>query len=312
MSDAAALRALFGMPAPGQPISGRRKTVAVPLADHEEILACIGQALGRIAEFVLIGDEARIREAAGRAGADLAGARFLRETDESAACALAARLVRDGEAQLLMKGQVQTRSFIKAVLDKANGLVEPGRLVSHVTVCGIPSYPKPLLLTDPAINVEPTLEQKVEILRNALAVARALGLARPKVACVAAVEKVSPKVRSTVDAAELVRMAGDPDLAARSGLRGIEIQGPLGLDLAVSPEAASIKGVAGPVVGQADILLMPGLDAANSLYKSLTCFAGSVMASVVAGARVPVVLTSRADSEETKYLSLGLALKLAG
>ncbi len=218
----------------------------------------------------------------------------------------------NGEAQLLMKGQVQTSTFIKAVLDKASGLVEPGRLVTHVTVCGIPSYPRPLLLTDAAITVEPGLEQKVEILRNALAVARALGIARPRVACVAAVEKVSPRVRSTVDAADLVRMAGDPALAARCGIEGIEIQGPLGLDIAISPEAARVKGVAGPVAGRADILLMPGLDAANALYKSLTCFAGAVMASVVAGAKVPVVLTSRADSEETKYLSLGLALKLAG
>jgi phosphate butyryltransferase len=302
-----ALAILLGDGASAGP-AGALPRVAVPLASHEEILSCIGHAIGRTAEFVLIGDEAAIRTVAARVGADVARARFIAERDEAAACALAARLVHDGESDLLMKGQVQTSTFTRSILDREAGLVEPGWLVSHVTVCGIPRYHKVLLLTDAAINIEPTLEQKVEILRNALAVARALGISRPKVACIAPVETESPKIRSTVDAAALVALAADP----RQGLGSLDIQGPLGLDLAISRGAAEIKGVSGPVVGDADILVMPGLDAANALYKSLTAFAGARMASVLAGARVPVVLTSRADSEETKELSLALALRLAG
>jgi phosphate butyryltransferase len=288
--------------------AGARKTVAVPLANDAEILGCIGRSIGRIADYVLIGDEAEIRAEAKRAGCDLAGACFEPATGEVEACARAARLVHDGRAQLLMKGQVQTATFTRAILDRSSGLLDPGRLVSHVTLCGIPGYHKPLVLTDAAINIDPTLEQKAEILRNALEVTCALGIGRPKVACVAPVEKVSPKIRSTVEAAELERMARE----SGGELFGpVEVQGPLGFDLAVSREAARIKGVSGPVAGDADVLLMPCLEAANVLYKCLTHFSGAAMASVLTGTRVPVVLTSRADSEDTKYLSLGLALRMA-
>lgn len=287
---------------------GARRIVAVPQANDTEVLGCIGRAIGRIAEFVLIGEEVAIRAAARVCGVSLDGARFVPALGEEEACAVAVGLVRGGEAQILMKGQVQTSTFTRAILSRERGLLGAGRLLSHVTLASVPGYPKPLVFTDAAINIDPTVEQKVEILRNALEVTCALGIARPKVACVAPVEKVSPKIASTVAASELCR------LEAQSGgtlFGAVDIQGPLGLDLAVSPEAARIKGVAGPVAGQADVLLMPGLDAANVLYKTLTRFSGAVMASVLAGASAPVVLTSRADTEETKYLSLGLALKLS-
>lgn len=306
MSGPEALRELLSPSGRAPASRAALRTVAVPDASHEEILGCIGRAIGRIADFVLIGNESGIRLAAGRAGSDLTGARFLEEKGEAASCSRAARLVRDGEAQLLMKGQVQTAAFIRAILDRENGLIGPGRLLSHVTVCGIPRYHKPLIITDAAIAVDPGVEQKAHILRNALTVARQLGIRRPKVACVAPVEKENPRIRSTVDAAALVRLAGDP----LEGFGELDILGPVGLDIAVSVEAARTKGVAGPVAGDADILLLPDLDSANALYKSLTVFSGALMASVVAGARVPVVLTSRADSEETKYLSLLLALRL--
>ena len=268
MSGPEALRELLA------PAGTPRRIVAVPDASHEEILGCIGRAIGRIAEFVLIGNVPEIRLAAARAGIDLSGARFLAEEGETASCALAARLVRDGDAHLLMKGQVQTATLIRAILDRENGLTEPGRLVSHVTVCGIPRYHKPLLVTDAAITVEPGLEQKAEILRNALWVARELGIRRPRVACVAPVEKENPKIRSTVDAAALARLASDP----LRGFGELDILGPVGLDIAVSAEAARTKGVSSPVAGEADILLLPGLDAANVLYKSLTAFSGALMA----------------------------------
>ena len=291
----------------GEHPGATRKTVAVPLADTPEVLQCVAHAGGRIAEFVLIGEEERIRASAGSVGIGLGCARFVRETDERAACEKAVALVREGEAQLLMKGLVQTSTFCRAILDKGSGLVSEGSLLSHVTVCGLPGYHKLLILTDPAINIEPDLEAKSRILMNALEVARKLGVARPRVACVAPVEKVSGKIRSTLDAEALVRRAS----AADRPFGDIVIQGPLGLDLAVSSEAASLKGVAGEVVGEADLLLMPGLDAANVLYKALTHFGGALMASVLAGSRVPVVLTSRSDSERTRFLSLELALRLA-
>ena len=285
----------------------RRRTVAVPLADDVEVLGCVGRSIGRTAEYLLIGDEECIREAAREAGVAVDGATFLPAADEAEACAVAAGLARDGKAHLLMKGRVQTSTFTRSILDKTNGLLTPGRLLSHVTLASVPGYERPLILTDAAINIDPTVEQKVEILRNALEVTCALGIARPRVACIAPVEKVSAKIPSTVHAAELERMARENGEVL---FGPVDVQGPLGLDLAVSPEAARIKGVGGPVAGRADVLLLPGMDAANVLYKTLTKFAGAVMACVLAGCRIPVVLTSRADSEETRYLSLGLALKL--
>ncbi len=308
MSGVEALERALRIGEHGGTPAARRPTVVVPLARDPELLGCVAAALGRIADFILIGEEEKIRAEALATGVELGGARFVHECEEGAACARAVALVRSGEAQILMKGLVQTSTFCRAILDRSSGLVPEGSLLSHVTVCGLPGYHKILILTDPAINIDPELEAKARILANAVGVARALGIARPKVACVAPVEKVSAKIRSTVDAEALVSMARE----SSRPFGDIDIQGPLGLDIAISSEAARTKGVEGSVAGDADLLLLPGLDSANVLYKALTHFGGAVMASVLAGSRVPVALSSRADSERTKLLSLALALRLAG
>ena len=285
--------------------AGPRPTVAVALPHDAEILGCVSRAAGALARFILVGEERLIRRVAEEHALRLSEVRFVHGEGDEAACALAVDLVRRGEAQLLMKGQVHTATFTRAVLSKERGLVDPGRLISHVALAEIPSYRKPLLLTDCGIAIAPGLEEKVQILRNALEVARALGMRAPKVACVAPVETVNPKIEATVHAREL------EDMGRRGDFGDALVQGPLGFDLAVCAEAGGIKGVSGPVVGDADIVLLPELNAANVLYKALTCFASATMASVVAGARVPVVLTSRADTERTRYLSLALAVRLA-
>lgn len=281
--------------------------VAVPMANNEEIIRCIA-AVSRdgIAEFLLIGNQEQFERTAARCGVSVKGARFAAEEDPVAACALAARLASAGEVDILMKGLVQTADFTRAILNREHGLVDPGRLISHVAVFEVPRYHKLLLLSDAAINVAPGIEQKIEILCNAVGVARSLGIVKPKIACVAPVEKESPRIQSTVDATAIVRKYRDGELTERLG--EVEIAGPLGFDLAVSTEAAEIKCIADPVAGEADIVLMPNLEAGNALYKSLTVFAGAKVAGVIAGARVPVVLTSRADSEQSKELSVLLAI----
>jgi phosphate butyryltransferase len=175
-----------------------------------------------------------------------------------------------------------------------------------VAVVDPPRYHKLLVITDAAINVQPNVEEKLELVKNAVAVAERIGIPRPKVACIAPVEKVTEKVPSTVDAARLVELcsAGPEPVAA-------VVEGPFGLDVAISAEAAAVKGISGAVVGDADILLVPGIDAGNVLYKSISLLAGGTMSGMAAGALVPIVLTSRADTEESKYLSLLLALATA-
>ncbi len=310
MNDAPALEKLLReCAAAGCVDSPERKTplIAVPMADNEEVIRCIAAvARDGIAEFLLIGDRGRIEATAARCGVSVESARFAPADDAVAACSLAARLASSGEVDILMKGLVQTADFTRAILNREHGLLDPGRLISHVAVFEIPRYHKLLLLTDAAINVAPGVEQKIEILCNAVDVARSLGIERPRIACVAPVEKESAKIQSTVDAAEIVRRFPKGGLPERLG--DVEIAGPFGFDVAVSVEAAEIKCIADPVAGEADIVLMPGLEAGNVLYKSLTLFAGARVAGIIAGARVPVVLTSRADSEQSKELSVLLAI----
>lgn len=280
-------------------------TVAVPCADDPDIVRCLARAMAaNLARFSLIGEPERIRAVAAEAGADLGAAALVEEAGgEAACCARAARLVHDGQAQALMKGRVMTSSFTKAILDKNLGLVPPDSLLSHIAVFEIPGYGKPLILTDAGLNIQPALEEKAAILANAIAFARRLGIARPQAACIAPIEKINPKIPSTVDADALRAMAA----AGRFG--DAVVEGPLALDVAVSRRAAGIKGVDSAIAGEVDILLLPGLDAANAVYKTLTQFCSAVCASLVVGARVPAVVTSRADDEESKLLSLAMALR---
>jgi phosphate butyryltransferase len=283
------------------------KRIAVPMANDPDILACIGMAMKLgIAEFVLIGERDKIERIAQEQNVSLGTSQFIPETDEVAACALAARLVRDGKADIMMKGLVQTSTFSKAFLNKELGLIPEGRVVSLVALFEVPAYHKSLIVTDAALNIAPTLETKKQLIRNAVDFAIGLGIANPKVACVCPNEKVNKNIPSTVDAAELTA------LSATGAFAPAIVDGPYGLDVAVSKHAAKIKNISTAVAGDADILLLPTLDAANAVYKSLTMFGNARTASVIQGAKCPIVLTSRADSEDTKLYSIIVATCLSG
>jgi phosphate acetyltransferase len=216
------------------------------------------------------------------------------------AAAEAVNLVRTGRAELLMKGSLHTDELMGAVMKRDTGL-RTGRRVSHAFIMDVPTYPKPLVITDAAINIQPTLEDKRDIVQNAIDLARALGIEQPKVAILSAIETVSPKIPSTIEAAALCKMA------QRGQITGGILDGPLALDNAISPEAARIKGIDSPVAGHADILVVPDLEAGNMLAKNLSFLANADAAGLVLGARVPIVLTSRADSVMTRMASCAVA-----
>ena len=249
---------------------------------------------------LLVGPAARIRRAAEEAGLDIAGVAVIDTPHSHASAARAVELVRAGEANALMKGSLHTDELLEAVVDRERGIRTERRL-SHVFVMDVPTYPKPLLITDAAVNIAPTLEVKADIVANAIELAHALGIARPKVAILSAVETVSAKIPSTIDAAALCKMAD------RGQITGALLDGPLALDNAISREAAATKGIVSPVAGDADILLVPDLEAGNMLAKELTFLAGAEAAGIVLGARVPIMLTSRADSVRTRLASAAVA-----
>lgn len=284
----------------------RTPVIAVAGANNPEIIGTIEQAISKdIARFLLIGPPNEIRELAEEHSVRLSGVRILPCSGETECCKLAVDLACTGEADVVMKGLVQTAAFIRAVLHATPPLVRPGGLISHIAVADVPTHHKLLLLTDAAITVAPTVDQRLELIRNALPFARALGLERPKVACIAPVETVSEKVASTGEAAEIVERVNAGEVP------GVEIAGPFGLDVALSAQAAAVKSISGPVAGDADLVLAPNLDTGNAIYKSLTIFANARVAGVVGGARIPIVLTSRADSEQTKFASIRLATAAA-
>lgn len=224
------------------------------------------------------------------------------DPNEAARQAVAA--VRNGEADLLMKGLLQTAEIMKAVLNKEEGL-RTGRALSHVVACEVPGWHKVIYITDVALNVAPDLARKADIVRNAVLTVQALGAAQPKVAALASVEKVNPDMPASVDARALQEMA------ERGELGHCLVQGPLALDLAASAEAGATKGVTGPVVGDADILMVPAIDAGNMLYKGLVYFAKCRSAGIIVGAKCPVVLLSRSDSADSKLMSIAMAVLCA-
>ena len=218
---------------------------------------------------------------------------------ESASKAVA--LVRSGEAELLMKGSLHTDELLGAVVARETGL-RTGRRISHVFVMDVPTYHKVMIVTDAAINIAPLLEDKVDICQNAIDLARALGLEKPKVAILAAVETVNSKMQATIDAACLCKMAD------RGQIKGALVDGPLAFDNAISKQAAQIKGIVSEVAGDPDILLVPDLEAGNILAKQLSFLANADSAGLVLGARVPIILTSRADSVRSRIASCGVAV----
>lgn len=279
-------------------------TVVVAMANDHEVIRCIGKATQTgLARFILVGPREEIMAVAAADGVSLGPAEFIDESDPAAACAITARCVCEQRAQIVMKGLVHTATFTRAFLDKERDLVPKGNVLSHVAVLDIEAYHKLLLMTDGGINIDPDVPRKAAILKNAIELAHRIGIPRPKAALLSAIEVVNPKMRSTVDAQELVR------LAEQGAFDSAVVEGPYALDVAVSAEAARIKKVVGEVAGDADILLVPNIESGNVLYKTLTQFTATRVAGVLVGARCPMIITSRSDTEKVKFRALGLAVR---
>jgi phosphate butyryltransferase len=283
-----------------------RQTIAIAAAAAPDILEAVAKAIEvGLANFLLFGNKSKVESILKEDHPGLIENKGIEiihtETDEEAAF-FAVKAVREKKARVLMKGNLSTSIILKAVLNKENGL-RSGKLLSHVAVFEVPNYKKWILLTDAAMNIAPDLEQKAEIIRNAVSVANAIGIITPKVAPLAAVEVVNPAMDATLDAAVLTQMN------RRGQIENCIVDGPLALDNAISALAAEHKGVKGEVAGNADILLVPAIEVGNVLYKSLVYFANAKVGAVLAGAAAPIVLTSRTDSAESKLYSLALAVK---
>ena len=259
--------------------------------------------LGLIAP-ILVGPAAKIEEIAKGQGIGLGKAEVVDAPHSHASAAKAVELVRQGKAELLMKGSLHTDELLGAVVARETGL-RTGRRISHVFIMDVPTYHKVLIVTDAAINIAPTLEDKVDICQNAIDLARSLGLEKPKLAILAAVETVNSKMPATLDAAALCKMA------ERGQITGGILDGPLAFDNAISKEAAQTKGIRSEVAGDPDILLAPDLEAGNILAKQLSFLANADSAGLVLGARVPIILTSRADSVRSRIASCGVAMLAA-
>jgi len=253
---------------------------------------------------VLVAPPARIAALASQHSLDLAGIELVATEHSHASAATAVALIRSGAASALMKGSLHSDELLHAVLDKETGL-RTERRVSHAFVLDVPTYPRPLMITDAAVNIYPTLADKRDIVQNAIDLAHAIGIAAPRVAILSAVETVNPDIRSTLDAAALCKMAD------RGQIIGGLLDGPLAFDNAVSEEAARIKEIRSVVAGCADILVVPDLEAGNMLVKQLTFLADADSAGIVLGARVPIVFTSRADSVRNRLASVALGVLLA-
>lgn len=268
--------------------------------DQASLSAAVDAASAGIIKPILVGPAEKIRAVAAEHGLDIAGMRIVDAAHSHDAADKAVAAVRSGEAEVLMKGSLHTDELMAAVVRRETGL-RTARRVSHCFIMAVPSYPRPLIITDAAVNIAPTLEDKVDIVQNAIDLARALGIEKPRVAILSAVETVNPKIPSTIEAAALCKMAD------RGQIVGGLLDGPLALDNAINEEAARIKGIASPVAGRADILMVPDLEAGNMLAKNLTFLAGADAAGIVLGARVPIILTSRADNLRTRMASCAVA-----
>ncbi|HKF48379.1 MAG TPA: bifunctional enoyl-CoA hydratase/phosphate acetyltransferase [Terracidiphilus sp.] len=272
---------------------------------HSEVAlkGAIEAAQAGLIEPTLIGDEHELRALALATGVDISRFPILQAEDEGKSAALAVAMCRSGNAQALMKGSLHTDELLKPAMARDTGL-RTARRISHVFIMDTPAYARTLMITDAAININPDLEDKVHIVQNAIDLAHALGIPEPKVALLSAVETVNPKIQSTLDAAALCKMAD------RGQITGGILDGPLAFDTAVSTKAAAIKKLESPVTGQADILVVPDLESGNMLAKQLEYLGGAQLAGIVLGARVPTILTSRADSAETRLTSCAVAVLL--
>lgn len=282
-----------------------RKRVAVAVAQDEPVLEAVKEAKEKgIADAILVGDLEKIQEIANKIHMDITQFIIVNEPNINKATLEAVRLVSSGEADMVMKGLVDTATFLRSVLNKEVGL-RTGKLMSHVAVFEIEGIDRLILLTDAAFNTYPDLKAKVQILNNSVEVAHACGIEIPKVAPICAVEVVNPDMPATVDAALLSKMSD------RGQIKGCIVDGPLAIDNALSEEAAHHKGITGKVAGKADIMLLPNIESANVMYKTLTYTSKTRNGGLLVGTSAPVILTSRADSFETKVNSIALAALVA-
>ncbi|AZJ22264.1 phosphate butyryltransferase [Bacillus wiedmannii bv. thuringiensis] len=288
--------------AAGQP----KKTVAVAVAEDHEVIEAVAKAIKlQLAQFRLYGNQEKIMGMLQEHGLQTSEhIEVIAAVSSAEAAELSVKAVRNGEADVLMKGNIPTANILKAVLNKEWGL-RKGSALSHVAAFEVPNYDRLIFVTDAAMNIAPDVTQKAAIIQNTVEVAQAIGIDLPKVAPIAAVEVVNPAMQATIDAAMLTQMN------RRGQIKNCVVDGPLALDNAVSQIAAEHKGIVSDVAGKADILLVPTIEAGNVLYKSLVYFADAKVGAMIAGAKAPIVLTSRADSAETKVYSLALAVTTA-
>ena len=285
----------------------KRVTLSVAAAHDEEVLLAIKSAVEmEIITPILIGEENKIREISKEINFDLSKFKIINKETIEECAEIAVKLVSSGEADFVMKGLLDTSVILKAVLNKEWGL-RTDSLLSHVMVYEVPSYDKLLVTTDGGMNIEPDYDQKVKILKNAIEATKPLGLKHIKVACLAAKEKVNSKMQATVDARAL-QEAGERGEFGKD----VTVEGPLAFDLAVSKEAAKVKGFKSKVSGETDIMLMPTIEVGNGIGKALTYFAGAKSAGIIMGAKAPIVLVSRADSHESKLYSIAYGALIAG
>jgi len=288
-------------------LAGANETqrIAVAVAQDKPVLLAVKDACEKgIVTAILVGDKDKINQIATEIAFDLNNVEIIDQKDNKKAAQKAVELVSTHKADIVMKGLIDTANFLRAVLNKETGL-RTGKLMSHVGVFEVSGYNRLLFLTDAAFNMYPELNDKVDIIKNAVLVAHALGIKIPKVAPICAVEVVNSHMPATLDASILSKMSD------RGQIKGCIIDGPLALDNALSEEAAQHKGVGGPVAGKADIFLMPNIECGNIMYKTLSYAAKAKLGAILVGTSAPVVLTSRSDSHETKLNSIALAALVA-
>ena len=284
--------------------AGPVTTAVAHPCDEVSLKGAVEAARLHLIDPVLVGPLARIRDIATRHKIDIGGIRTIDAVHSRDSAAKAVELARDGEADALMKGSLHTDELMGAVVAREGG-IRTSRRISHCFIMDVPGHPDPLIITDAAVNIAPTLEEKIDIVQNAIDLAHALNAPQVRVAILSAMETVNPKVPSSLDAAALSKMA------ERGQITGAMVDGPLALDIAINEEAAATKNIESPVAGKANVLVVPNLEAGNMLAKSLTFLAGADSAGIVLGARVPIILTSRADSLMARLASCAVAALLA-
>ncbi len=282
-----------------------KMVVSVACAGDEDVLKALEKARSEgLINAILVDEKKKIEEVASKLGVDLSNYEIVDAANEQEAAFKAVQLIREKKADMIMKGMIQTATYLRAILNKETGL-RSGKLISHVAFFEVETLGRTICVTDAAMNVAPTLEEKVEIVKNAVLATTAFGIKEPKVALLGAVEVVNPSMEATLHAAAIAKMAD------RGQIKGAIVDGPFALDNAISKEAAEHKKIKSPVAGQADILVAPDIEAGNILYKSLGFIAKAKAGAILVGAKVPAILTSRADSDENKHLSIVTAAWVA-